>query len=130
MNSKHSSRHEIKAWLFDAYPSPEGMVVWLITEEDERLKLVDIFHPSFYFDGPSGDMAKIFRLFSKEPTPITAKRVERIEFFRGKHIPVVQVTLKDPTQYAAIVKKLTRLDGRFNLYNCDIGLPQQYFYER
>jgi len=130
MSSKRSSRREIKGWLFDAYPSPEGMVVWIITEDDERLRLTDSFHPSFYFNGPPDDMRKTFFLLSKESTPITAKQVERIEFFSGEHIPVVQVTLQDPTQYAGVVKKLTRMNGRLNLYGCDISLPQLYFYER
>ena len=130
MKLKRGSRHEQRGWLFDVYPSSEGMVLWVITEEGERLKLIDSFHPTFYFDGPSNELRKVFLLLSREATSITAKQVERIEFFSGESIPVVQVTLQDPTQFFGVVKQVTRLSERLNLYNCDISLPQLYFYER
>jgi DNA polymerase-2 len=106
------------------------MVLWVITEEGERLKLIDSFHPTFYFDGPSNELRKVFLLLSREATSITVKQVERIEFFSGESVPVVQVTLQDPTQFSSVVKEVTRISGQLNLYNCDISLPQLYFYER
>src|SRR3990170_1640300 len=130
MKLKRGSRHEQRGWLFDVYPSSEGMVLWVITEEGERLKLIDSFHPTFYFDGPSNELRKVFLLLSREATSITVKQVERIEFFSGESIPVVQVTLQDPTQFFGVVKQVTRLSERLKLYNCDISLPQLYFYER
>ncbi|MGH7275304.1 MAG: DNA polymerase domain-containing protein [Nitrospiria bacterium] len=130
MKLKRGSRHERRGWLFDVYPSSEGMVLWVITEEGQRLKLIDSFHPSFYFDGPSNELRKVFLLLSREATSITAKQVERIEFFSGESIPVVQVTLQNPTRFSSVVKEVTHISGQLNLYNCDISLPQLYFYER
>ena len=34
MNSNHGSKHEIQGWLFDAYPSQDGMVVWVLQRDD------------------------------------------------------------------------------------------------
>ena len=130
MNSKPGSRHELRGWLFDAYPSPQGMVVWIITEEGRRLRLTDDFRPAFYFDGPPDEARTAFLFLSREKTSITVRPVERLELFRGESIPVMQVTFEDPTQFGRVVKKLIRMSGRLNLYNCDIGLPQLYFYER
>ncbi len=122
--------NELKGWLFDVYPCPDGMVVWIITQEGERLKLVDPFHPSFYFDGPPQEFSKVFLLLSREKTHIAVKQVERIEFFSGKPMPVMQVIVQDPTQYQKIVNKVIRSSDQLSLYNCDISLPQLYFYER
>jgi hypothetical protein len=130
MNSKHGLRHEIKGWLFDVYPSPEGMVVWIIAENDTRLKLIDAFHPSFYFNGPPNALRSVFKSLSYETTPIAIKPVERKEFFTGESVRVMEVILKDPTKVFSIVKKLIRFDRQVNFYNCDINPAQLYFYQR
>jgi DNA polymerase-2 len=106
------------------------MVLWIITEDGQRLRLMDPFHPSFYFEGPSDEFRNAFLHLSRGKTLITARQVERIEFFSGKPIPVVQVTVHDPTEYVGIVRKLTRISDRLRIYNCDIDLSQLYFYER
>jgi len=130
MNLKSDTRRELKGWLFDVYPNPKGMVLWIITEEGQRLRLIDPFHPSFYFEGSSKELSHAFLHLSRETTPITARQVERIEFFSGKPIPVVQVTVHVPTEYVGIVKRMTRISDKLRFYNCDINLSQLYFYER
>jgi DNA polymerase II len=130
VNSKQDSGRERKGWLLDAYPSSEGMVLWIVTEEGDRVRLVDRFRPSFYFDGPSEARSTAFLLLSREGGPLTAKPVERVELLGGRSIPVVQVTMEDPTRFVRAVQTVARIDARLNLYNCDIRLPQLYFYER
>ncbi|HEY4485282.1 MAG TPA: hypothetical protein VI702_03010, partial [Nitrospiria bacterium] len=130
MSLKPDIQREIRGWLFDVYPASGGMVLWVITEEGRRLRLVDPFHPSFYFEGPPGESRRAFSLLSREATPVTARPVERMEFFSGKPIPVVQVTVEDPMEFPAIVGKLTRLGDRLRFYTCDINPAQLYFYER
>jgi len=130
MDSKRNSGRAIDGWLFDAYPSSDGMVLWIITNEGRRLRRVDAFHPSFYFAGPPDALRAAAGRLSRETTPITVRRVERIEFFSGASIPVMQVTLQDPTAFGRLVKMLTRMNERLTFYNCDINLAQLYFYER
>ena len=130
MNLKREHENTTRGWLFDVYPSPKGMVLWVITAEGKRLKLLDTFYPSFYCDGPSGEIKRVFSLLSREPIPVTAEQVERFDLFLNKSIPVIQVTPKDLTQYSGLVKKIARMSDTINLYNCDISLAQLYFYEK
>lgn len=130
MSLKPDSRRELNGWLFDAYPSSDGMVLWIITKEGRRLRLIDEFRPSFYFTGPPAESRTVFFHLSRETTPITAKQVDHIEFFSGEPIPVMQVTVHDPTEFGRVVKTLTRMSERLTFYNCDINLAQLYFYER
>lgn len=130
MSLRKNSTRELKGWLFDVYPSSEGMVLWIITEDGRRLKLVDSFSPSFYFSAPPPEAKKVFALLSRERTPIKARHVERVDLFQNKPVPVVEVSLKDPTRFSPLVKKIDRLSGGIDLYNCDISLPQLYFFER
>ncbi|HEX9757772.1 MAG TPA: DNA polymerase domain-containing protein [Nitrospiria bacterium] len=121
---------ELKGWLLDAYPSSNGMTLWFITEEQQRVRLMDSFHPSFYFDGPTRELQNAFLLLSEEKTPLIAKQVERIEFFSGQPIPVVQVIVDQPSGFPHVVKRITRTLNALRFYNCDINLTQLYFYER
>lgn len=130
MSSKRDLRHEIKGWLFDVYASSEGMVVWIITENATRIKLIDVFHPSFYFNGPPKAVRAVFQSLSRESTPMVIEQVERREFFTGESVRVMEVTLKDPTRVFSTVRNLIRKDHQVNFYNCDINPAQLYFYKR
>jgi len=121
---------KLKGWLFDVYPSPEGMALWIITEEDQRVRLIDPFHPSFYFAGPPSELWKVFVHLSKEKTHTVARQVERSELFSQQPIPVVEVTVKDPTCFQNVVRKVIRASEGLCLYNCDISLAQLYYFER
>ena len=44
-------------WLFDVYPSGDGMAVWLIDEQVQSHALRDTFAPSFYVHGPARSCA-------------------------------------------------------------------------
>ena len=37
-----------KGWLFDLYPSAEGMTIWLVDEDGNKHCCRDRFVPSFY----------------------------------------------------------------------------------
>ena len=41
----------LSGWLFDLYPSPHGMKLWLIDPNQTRHRLIDRFTPSFYVSG-------------------------------------------------------------------------------
>ena len=101
---------KIKGWILDAYPSSEGMVLWIITEDDQRIRLIDLFHPSFYFDGPKRGLRKVLAILSRETSPLLVKEVERTEFFSAEPTPVVQVTVQNPLRFSRVVQKIVRMD--------------------
>lgn len=106
------------------------MVLWMITEDGRRLRLVDSFFPRFYLNGPKHEIRRVLSIFHRNNSPIVTQSVNRLDFFSRLSIPVIQVTVQDPTRFSDVVKKITRLSEDLSFYNCDISLPQQYFFER
>ena len=59
---------KLKGWIFDVYPSTAGqMNVWFISENGQRVKLIDCFKPRFYVSTKTGTLNELRRLISKLP---------------------------------------------------------------
>ncbi|MHB8423293.1 MAG: DNA polymerase domain-containing protein [Leptospirales bacterium] len=121
---------EKEGWLLDAYPAPDGMVLWMVTKEEERIMLLDPFRPSLYISGTEPDLRRTLTLLEHLRIPFSSKRTEKTELFSGSLLPVLEIKVHSPLQFSQVVRHLTRVGESIALYNCDIPLPQLYFYER
>ncbi|MDA2917473.1 hypothetical protein MYX64_11655, partial [Nitrospinae bacterium AH_259_B05_G02_I21] len=120
---------EANGWLFDVYPSNEGMVVWLLDVEGKPTKLVDRYVPYFYVSGGRNNIRLLGERLSRIRVPIRMERVERTEFWSGKPLEVLKVSTPNLLAYGHLVRVAGRLEG-IELFNCDIQLPQVYLFER
>ncbi|MHB1286074.1 MAG: DNA polymerase domain-containing protein [Leptospirales bacterium] len=130
MSSKIPSLSEGEGWLLDAYPTPDGMLLWIATQGGERIPLCDPFHPCLYLSGAGPDLKRALALLERLRSPFSTKQTEKIDLFSGKSIPVLEVSVHSPTEFPRVASQLTRLGGSLSFYNCDLALPQLYFYER
>lgn len=118
-----------KGWLFDVYPSRDGMVLWLKTEQG-CLRLVDPYWASFYLTGPDAALKACASYLSRQRLPITTEWTERRELLSNRFIPVLQVSTPRLDRFSALVQSAYRFNPELAFYNCDILLPQLYFYEK
>ena len=130
MSSPHDLIDHTKGWILDVYPCNQGMVLWIITENGRRLRLIDSFFPRFYLNGPKHEIDRVLSIFHHNKSPIVTQPVNRLEFFSRLSIPVIQVTVFNPMRFSDVVKKITRLSDDLSFYNCDVSIPQQYFFEQ
>ena len=50
--SSSTSPDLLRGWIFDVYPGDEGeIIVWIISETGERIRLIDKFQPQIYVSG-------------------------------------------------------------------------------
>ncbi len=119
----------IAGWIFDAYPVPGGICLWVIDREGRKYRLVDPFSPRFYMGGSPALIRRASAALSRLKIRVRARRTERIEFFSGELIPVVEIEVADPMHLSRAAKAVEDLDG-LSLYHCDIPPVQTYFYER
>ncbi len=63
----------LSGWLFDVYPSGDGMLVWLL-DEDGRMHALhdDAFVPRLYVRGPENQLAGLTRLLRGRRAPVYA----------------------------------------------------------
>ena len=123
-----SSSPETTGWLLDAYPVPQGMLLWVLTEKGDRLFFPVPFRPRFYVGGTGRALGRIRRRLEGLRFPLALAETERIELFSGVPHPVLEVTTFSPTDFFDVVRQASGLPD-VALYNCDIPLPQLYFYE-
>jgi DNA polymerase-2 len=105
-------------------------VVWLLTDEGRRLRLLDPFHPAFYLAGPPSELDAARRVLHRNQSPLSVRRVERRELGHENPIPVLEVAVHQPAQFPALVRELIRRFDRLQFFHADVSIPQLYFYER
>src|SRR5438309_4990544 len=116
----------LDAHLFDAYPTPGGMVVWLLLG-GTRLRLVHPWTPRLYYSGDRRARMQAEALLHGIRTPTTTRLTTRRDLLRGE-IEVVEVAVADPMAFSRVVARLAGISDLV-FYNCDIALPQMYLYE-
>jgi len=127
----------LKGWIFDVYPVYGGMRLWFIDQKGQKHRLFDPFSPSFYIGGPPSQLKKTLSFISRLKLPMRIKASEGIEFYSGTTTPVARVTVFNTLDYAKVVKWVITLENKkenraesLSLYNCDLSLPQLYFFSK
>jgi len=111
---------EVTGWLFDVYDHPEGgIVLWLITDSGERLRLRMDFPITFYVAGD-------FKLLRAAWTFLKGKaqlaRVKRRDLFLGER-DVMQVTL---TSNSELIQELQTQFPSLDYYDADIPITLRF----
>jgi len=115
----------IPGWIFDAYPTSEGISLWVLDPEGKMHALLDPWQPRLFAqEGP-----KLERFLARNRIPILERRAERADFFTRRNVPVREIRVKNPLRYNDFVNRIQEVQD-LELYNCDIHSVQAYHYER
>ena len=133
-NSVSASPKHVKGWVFDIYPSALGeMIVWIIGENGERVRLTDVFRPKIYVSGNEEDIERLAsRLFASRMVSswdFVYKYANVTDVEKSK---VLEVELKDCRQVSFFVRQVLEAGRylRYRVHNCDLRGDQAYIYER
>ncbi len=119
----------LTAWLFDLYPSPEGITLWFIDEEGRKHRAFDRFVPSLYLHLNERDIDRVAALLRAFPFPITLRRDTRRELYSNTDWNVLQVSVGSTLYFKSVVHRLERHLPHFAFFNSDIPVQQLYLYE-
>ena len=114
------------AWLFDAYPSKDGMTVWMIDADGKTHQLRDKFTPAFYVQGPREQLRAVCRMLRARRAPVTLKRTERLDLFLDRPREVLEVGVHIPGALPRLFRQVSNEYPRLTYYDADIPLPQRY----
>ena len=115
-------------WLFDAYPSGQGMTVWLIDPDGRAHPLQDSFTPAFYVSGPSEGLRAVAEFLRGKP--VNLRRTERIDLFLDRPIEVLEVAVRVPGLLPRLFQQTSQAYPNVTYYDADIPLPQRYVLAR
>lgn len=116
----------LSAWLFECYPSSDGMVVWLIDREGVKYRCHHPFLPSFFLHLSDADRRRLAVLAGRSPVPVSFTIAQRAEIYSGETWDVAEMTVLTPTHFRETVRYFEQFFPHFAFFNSDI-LPQQLF---
>ena len=131
------SRDEIKSpvqilqgWIFDLYPSPQGMTLWLIEPNQARHRLIDRFAPVFYVSGPEDVLRRLRDAVARQPHAPACRAAERMDLWEQRARPVLEVEVAHPNEFSSWTRWVRQFDISLRLYNSDLMLASLYCWQR
>jgi len=119
----------LSGWLFDVYPSTNGMVVWLIDSEGRKHRCTAPFVPSLFLHLSPQDVRRAHTLAARCDTPLTVTTTTRKELYSDDAWDVVQVFVHNPTRFSSVVRFFEQFFPHFAFFDSDLLVPQLFLYE-
>ncbi len=116
---------EFRGWLLDLYPDENGLTLWFIREDGERIQLHQPFPISFYASGVNAELRALWKWLDSQPEEIELSRVERRDLFSG-FIPVLQAQIVHPVEAASIFARAAQTFPALTYYDADIPISLRY----
>ena len=120
-----------EGWLFDLYPRPGHMVLWLKKRDGECTRLVDEWTPRIHIAGHFTDLLDL------AARPEFYGRCSFVERFEKPSDPSPSKALEikvssdhEATTLAQKIQRLAAYGGKYRLYDVDIASSQMYLYEK
>ncbi|MEW6185451.1 MAG: DNA polymerase domain-containing protein [Thermodesulfobacteriota bacterium] len=114
--------------LLDLYVHQDLLVHWFRLESGELLRLTDSFAYRFYAGGPKPALQALEKKLDRYLRQKTWTR--RREFWSGRTIPVREYTLYFLDKLPEVQRLLAAATEGLTFYNCDLGIPQYYAWEK
>ena len=118
----------LHGWLFDVYPSQDGMVLWIIDTEGKPHRVRYRYAPSMYIGGDRRARGAAESAVRSLRIPITTSPAVQKELMSGDEIDVLRVAVDNPLAYPVVARRMAKVPG-LALYNCDVPLGRLFFYE-
>ena len=132
--SRANNPKRVKGWIFDVYPSELGeMAVWIIGENNERVRLTDQFQPKVYVSGKQEDIERLAsQFFSNQNIASWNFAYKYARPIDNEKSRVLEIALKDCRQTSAFTRDILRTGDylRFEVNNCDWHADRAYLFSR
>ena len=121
----------LNGWIFDLYPSPHGMKLWLIEPNQKRHRLIDRFAPVFYVSGPDAVLRRLRAAMPRgsrtrspavSPSAWICGSSARVRCWKSKS--------RIPTNILRGRAGCASFDASLRLYNSDLMLASLYCWQR
>lgn len=120
----------LQGWILDLYPSPQGMVLWLLTPNQTRHKLIDVsFQPAFYVHTQEHALEQLAPLVAAR-FRVHCRLVERKDIWQANPLRVLEVAVCDPLCFRPAVYFVQRAKPEARLYDSDLMLPTLYCWQK
>jgi len=124
----------IRGWIFDVYPAAEGeIVVWIISEKGERIRLIDKFEPKIYVSGAHEDIERLVSRLYKSWEIVSWCFTEKyVKATDQQKSCVLQLTLKDYRKASYLTREILRLGdySKYDVHDADLHTDRAYLFSK
>jgi len=120
-----------EGWLFDLYPKPGRMVIWLKKRDGECLRLVDEWAPRIHIAGNFTDLLDL------AARPELRDRYSFVDRYERPNDPsrsqVLEIKVSSDHEAKTLAQKIQRLaayGSKYRPYDVDIPSSQMYLYQK
>lgn len=115
---------EQTGWLFDVYAhQEEGIVLWLLTDDNQRLRLRMDFPVTFQVSGDFRLLRQAWAYLKAKDVKLERKR--RHDLFSGE-CDVMSVTITNPSHLSGLFMDLSRRFPSLDYYDADIPISLRF----
>ncbi|MEP0807250.1 MAG: hypothetical protein HRF47_17345 [Chloroflexota bacterium] len=115
--------NEVTGWLLDVYAEEDCITLWLLTENDSRLRLHMNFTIMFYVAGDFGLLRQAWLFLKNENVKL--ERASRRDLFLGER-DVLAITTSRPSALQGLFAKLSRQFPSLDYYDADIPISLRF----
>ena len=112
----------IKAWLFDVYPSPKGLTIWLIDENGGKHDCFADFVPSFFLHLNPVDVRRAEILSTKCSIRVSTQHTTKRDLYTNKELHVLQINVHDTMHFKETVWFFEKYFPPFVFFDSDISV--------
>jgi DNA polymerase II len=115
------------AWLLDLYEhETDGLVVWVLMEDGQRLRLRYHFPVTFYAAGPASRLHELaVWLRAQEPAPKLSK-VEKRDLFMPRLLSLLAVEVENPAFQPRLFQQTSQVFPDLTYYDSDVNLGLRF----
>ncbi|HEY59496.1 MAG TPA: hypothetical protein G4N92_02245 [Anaerolineae bacterium] len=118
---------EVSGWLLDLYEDTrDGIVLWLITDLGERLRLRQHFPIRFYVAGGEDQLERVECYLNRQSISLALQRAERRDLFQVHPLQVLSVEVAQAARQALLFRSLTRRFPGLDYYDVDVQLSLRH----
>ncbi len=110
-------------WLLDVYAEEDGVTLWLLTDDDIRLRLRMDFDITFYAAGDFSLLRQAWIFLNGKD--VRLKRTVRRDLFLGER-DVMAVTTSNPAGLQKLFRELQRQFPSLDYYDADIPITLRF----
>ena len=133
-SSQNLSHDRMRGWIFDVYPAGEGeIVVWVISESGERIRLIDTFQPNIYVSGTKEDLERLVSRLFKSWEILTWSFVEKYaKPTDNQKSRVLQLTLKDYRKAHYLTREILQMGdySKYDVHDADLHTDRAYLFSK
>ena len=118
---------EIRGWLLDLYEdAADGVRLWIISEEGERICLKQPMPITFYAAGEAEQLRGLWKMLRKQPGVLSLSRETRRDVFLPEPIPVLQAVIDNPIRQTRLFREVQKQFPHLTYYDSDISLTTRH----